>query len=204
MKTFLKRIAVVFIAMLSFASVSFAQSFTGTTWQLQNPSVMSNSEMLLFTSDSTFSYLVTDLTTGKSTTERGMYEVSYNSLTLKFDDGSASFALTWLTNTKIKLSDENNYLVFAVILSADDYYMQNYTNYVINGSSSSGTYNNVSPGYNSGSSRSQTCYTCYGTGRCKICSGTGRSPGIYGQPSSPCSACGSSGKCWHCYGSGKQ
>lgn len=71
----------------------------------------------------------------------------------------------------------------------------------LNGVSSGGNY---SSGGGSSSNKKQLCFTCGGTGRCKLCSGLGKTSNPYTGTRSVCTGCEGTGKCWHCYGSGIQ
>lgn len=179
------------------SSLTFSQSLDEGIWQLQNPSVANRSEMMGFEKDSRFSYVVCILGSGSQSKFKGIYNLTGNSLTLFFEDGTtAAFILVWVNANKIELVSNDKIMYYAKSLSPEDHFLQN----AINGI-------NQRSNFNSGThdiyqDAPKTCGVCLGVGRCNVCRGTGVYS-AYGY-SSQCSACEGTGKCWKCQGTGKK
>ena len=192
-----KFIIIIFLGLLFSGSV-FSQELSNCVWQLQNPTINVNSEMISF-KNGRFNYATMNLSTKEKTDQNGSYQILGNQMTLTFD-GSQSFVfnITWITPSKMALTMNGNNLFYAKAGTIDDQFMKN-----LIFSTNSGVYNS---GYNESPSTTTTeykvCYTCLGTGSCKVCGGTG-TYSLLGY-SNTCSACKGSGKCWHCGGSKKQ
>ena len=178
----MKRLILVIFLGLLFCGSVFSQSLQGQ-WRLQNPNNPSSQEINYF-GPNTYMCVGFNALTGQSYMGQGMYSVSDNILTLQQIDGKIMYLkITWNSPNQVVLSTENMRCIYAKISA----------NYVAPSVPGNNVYNN---------NASQVCYTCLGTGRCRVCGGTG-TYSIYGE-SKPCSACSGDGKCWHCKGSGKQ
>lgn len=190
-----------FSGLLLSSNKASAQSLGGKKWQLQNPDISYHSEILDLGSDNSLSYMVLDLNSGRKSCINGIYKVADSKLTLNFGDTIIiKFLMVWINADKVALYGKNgSILYYAKMGSAEDIFFRDFLISKSNGGNSYNPGNNNAP-----ASKPQACYTCFGSGQCKVCNGSGRTPGMYGQPSSTCSACGGSGKCWHCNGSGKQ
>jgi len=177
--------------LLMFCDSVYSQSLASTLWQLQNPSIASNNEALAFEKNNEFSYSIWNMVTMIKSTEKGIYQLLGDKLILTFKDRIVEFTIIWKKPTLIYLYYNANTDIYASIFSTDDQFMKNYLRI------------KDDPIVNSTNERDVTCYTCFGTGSCKVCGGTGIYS-AYGY-SSDCTACAMKrGKCWHCLGSGKQ
>lgn len=203
MKNFIKKNKqIVFIFLLVLATVCcnnnlFAQSLeNGKIWQLQNPSIPANIEIIGFSNNKTFCYITNNFMSGKKTDSEGTYKLLGNNLILNFKikngiSSSLAFTLTWINSDKITLTKGNNVLIFARIGSFENKYIQNMQNQI------GGT---ITYGGTNGQSAPQTnnpCYPCNGTGQCLVCNGKGV---IYGNVK--CPSCLGSGRCKYCNGTG--
>jgi len=170
----------------------FLNETGGTIWQLQNPPAETNLMLGFFKKeDGSNSFIKSegDMGTGQISQSRGKYKLSGKDLILTYADGSVvTYTLVFINSNKIDLVSNGITFHYARSNSAEDTW---------NRSAPINT-----PSYNGGSSGYVACYTCLGTGSCKVCGGSG----IYSNygNSTPCSACYGTGKCWHCHGSGQQ
>ena len=210
--------AFIALALLLNGNGLFAQSLD-RAWQLQNPSIYSDSEVIGMRDDGGFLLTLMSMTTpGRVTVITGTYFLKGNRLTLKPTSRSGSaittmrgdkdilvFDVVWINNDLAYFypcsydgtgwSSNGSILQMAMMNSSEDHYLYNYQNNAVP---------SYTPGGSSYQNKPQTCYTCNGLLSCPVCKGTRRTLVNYGLPSSPCSACNATGKCWHCNGSGKQ
>jgi hypothetical protein len=126
----------------------------------------------------------------------GTYDLSGNYLVILMDNTKYSYILKWYGQNQFTLSNNLATLIYSQSKTAEDTYLSNYIQ--AHG-------NPYGSGYNKPTtSKREICYTCRGTGRCKVCGGVGSYSNTYTSGRSLCNACSSTGKCWHCYGSGYQ
>jgi len=178
-----------------------AQELKNCMWQLQNPFIMTSSEIVTFTNQK-FCYSMIDLSTQKISLITGTYKVLNNNLTLTFKNGQIfKFKITQITANQIMLSDDNTDqdLIYAKTGSDEDQFKQNYSTWC-----KLNNVKNYPPNYANPDNNYEVCQTCEGNGTCKVCRGNGIE--VYSMCGflSNCLACYGSGKCWHCYGSGRQ
>lgn len=194
------------VLILFFSNSGSAQSQTwkqfiiDAVWQQQNPSPPALSRMISFNEYGTMTFSASNLATRqKFPSQRWDYSISQSTLTISTGEGDISYKLVFISQDKIALIDRNGEeSIFARSGSLEDRFMANLLQMQNYGNMDNSFY---SP-YQSSSPQSQTCYTCLGTGRCRVCGGSGIYS-LYGN-SSTCKACSGTGKCWHCQGSGKQ
>lgn len=183
-------IFIIFLGLLFCGSV-FSQELSNCVWQLQNPAVSVNSEMINF-KNGRFNYDTMNLSTKEKNNMTGSYQILGNQITLSFD-GSKSFVFTvsWLTPNKMALSMNGNNLFYAKAGTSDDQFMKN----LIFSTNPGG--NTVPNTYNTPkSAAAQPCWPCSGTGHCNVCNGKG----TIGK--NKCPDCFGSGVCKHCSGTG--
>lgn len=191
----MKKFIFAIFACILLSGSTFAQDLENGIWQCQNPNNPSNSEMLIFIKGKVTAGSI-NLVTGEKSEVKGSFMVTGgNSLVIFVGNEKFVFTLKWFNKNKFALiNSQGGYLYYGQVTTAEDQFMVNYMNRQNSGGYNSGTYN--------APQKQQTCYTCYGTGRCNVCKGT-KITSYYGY-TNPCSACNQTGKCWHCNGSGIQ
>jgi|GEM_PF-4542492 hypothetical protein len=191
----------VFYAHIPINAQVTSQFLNGKKWQLQNPIVPSNSELIYFIDQTNFDYTTKKLnSTAPDLKQNGTYSLSGNSLIMTMDNRNYIFTIVKLSDTKISLSTNGTRFIYARLGSIDDNYFVNFLNHV--------TYNpgdqTPVPDNVPQTPKQESCHTCHGTGDCIVCYGSGITSNPYTGKRSMCSACGGTGKCWHCFGTGKQ
>jgi len=188
------------VVVSAFSSSLNAQMLRGKCWQWQNPQNLAISEMIAFEAEQKFSMLQTNLDQQQTQRGKGEYSKENGVLTLEFDNGNkATFDIEFYNDGLVFVATDKDGVKYkyAVCNSTFDTYFNRYM-------ASRGLNPTQSPTPYVAPQKQETCYTCFGSGRCQVCKGSGRVSGMYGQPSSDCTACNKTGKCWHCQGSGKQ
>lgn len=141
-------------------SETWKEFLSNTSWQLQNPVVPSNSEIIGFGKDNKLTYSAMDYSTSEKTNLEGTYSLNGTSIVLRLGDQSAEFELEYISANKIILSNDQKELVLARLASAEDTFMFNYLNNQIYG----GTYNNSNSTNGTLQLKRTTCTHCNGTG----------------------------------------
>ena len=178
----------IFIGLL-FCNSAFSQLERGT-WQLQNPALESFNSIMSF-DDGQVSNTIRDMTQYGSRKAYGTYTLKGNRLVIVMDNITYSYNIQWYNRNKFALVNNIVTLIYSQSNSSEDNYLANYQE-------EHGSYKKPAQ------AQKELCYTCRGSGRCKVCSGMGKTSNPYTGTRSLCNACGGTGKCWHCYGSGYQ
>lgn len=173
----------------------FAQSLIRTdAWVSEKGDVI---EIFSFYKDGSFYSSTSNWKTGEKEYRSGYYEKSANSLILKTDEKSGGAVITcdfsWVNNNKFILKIGENKFTFCI---------QDRSKGFNTGAFSADPFSTPIPppanNYNT-PTKSQTCWSCAGSGACHVCNGKGT---IGTVPPSPCPACHGSGRCKYCGGTG--
>ncbi len=211
----MKKTAILSIILFILCSSTFSQSLENAMWQLQNPAVAMNSELIGFSENNQFTCTDRNLANNQQSCLQGTFQLSEDNLAITVNDKTIAYALTWITQNKIALSANGVTLVYAKACSPDDHFLQN----CLNGISgySGGSYNQNDNTDNNIQPSKRKCGYCEGTGQCPYCNSLGQSKAcvqnMYGVTCSDpyciaknhrCKHCGGTHICQSCNGTGSK
>lgn len=198
-------------------SAQSSSDLINIAWVLQNPTLASRMDGIIFTEDGNIIYMMRDLSAEKQTEARGTYKLVNKQLTVNMGAGEIVFKINWAPNKTFELvRSDGDVSCWAKLNSPQDNYIKNMEScvklYGGNGTlkngypaklnSSQPTY---TPIYTTPTPQTTQQYTicgyCSGLGRCPICLGTGSIMSFGG---GKCTDCSSTGRCQKCGGTGKK
>jgi hypothetical protein len=161
-------------------------------WQMQNPPQWTFNSIMTFRGGRVTNTMCNMTNPSDIRRAVGTYKLTGSTLVIAMNGVRYVYTLKWYGRNKIALCCSQATLIYSQSNTPDDTYMQNYLAW----SSVYGAPSTPAP------AQRVLCYTCRGSGSCRICHGSGRASNPYTGTSSICTGCNGTGKCWRCHGGG--